>query len=155
VRENATRAGVAVDVRHGNASAMPFENGAFDFVVCMAAFKNFADPVGALNEIHRVLKPGAQASIFDLRKDASPEDIDAEVRDMHLSVLNAFLTRWIFRCGLLRRAYTRHDFERMAAASCFGRCEIAASGIGFEVRLVRDRRFVVNRGEPVLAASRP
>src|SRR5437867_3626417 len=57
-RENAAKAGVVVDVRHGNASAMPFPDRSFDFVVCMAAFKNFADPVGALDEIHRVLAPG-------------------------------------------------------------------------------------------------
>ncbi len=66
-QENANRAGVAVDVRHGNAAAMPFADASFDFVVCMTAFKNFADPIGALNEVHRVLKPKGQASIYDLR----------------------------------------------------------------------------------------
>ena len=84
-RENAAKSGVTVDVRHGNSSAMPFPDATFDFVVCVAAFKNFTDPVGALNEMHRVLRPGGQASIFDLRKDASLEDIDAGVRGMQLS----------------------------------------------------------------------
>src|SRR5262249_56910076 len=41
--ENAARAGVAIDVRHGNAAKMPFADASFDFVVCMAAFKNFMD----------------------------------------------------------------------------------------------------------------
>ncbi len=66
----------------------------------MVAFKNFTDPIGALNEIHRVLKPGGQASIFDLRKDAAREDIDAGVRDMQLSAWNALVTHWIFRTWL-------------------------------------------------------
>jgi ubiquinone/menaquinone biosynthesis C-methylase UbiE len=136
-RENAKKAGVSIDVRHGNAAAMPFADRSFDFVVCMAAFKNFSDPVGALNEMHRVLKPGARASIFDLRKDAAHEDIDAGVREMQLSRVNALLTRWIFRTWLLRKAYTRQELERMAAASCFGGCEITADGIGFELRLRR------------------
>ena len=135
--ENASRAGVAIDVRHGNAAAMPFADASFDLVVCMAAFKNFSDPAGALDEMHRVLKPGGQASIYDLRKDAALQDIDAEIRDMHLSTWNALLTRWIFRFGLLKSAYTREQLERMAAQSRFGRCEITPSGIGLELRLTR------------------
>jgi ubiquinone/menaquinone biosynthesis C-methylase UbiE len=137
-RGNAKRAGVAIDVRHGNASKMPFADGSFEFVVCMAAFKNFADPAGALNEIYRVLKPGGQASIYDLRKDAAREEIEDEVRGMNLPALSALLTRWIFRFGLLKRAYTRSDMERMAAASRFGRREIVPDGIGFELRLAKD-----------------
>lgn len=133
--ENAARAGVTVDARHGSASAMPFPDNAFDFVVSMAAFKNFADPVGAINEIHRVLAPGGAASIYDLRKDATLSEIDAEVRQMGLSKGSAMLTRWIFRCWLLKRAYTRQDLERMVAASRFGHCRIEAKGIGFELRL--------------------
>lgn len=58
--ENARREGVAIEFRHGNASQMPFADDSFDFVVCRAAFKNFSDPVGALDEIHRVLKPGGR-----------------------------------------------------------------------------------------------
>jgi len=136
-RENAAAAGVPVDVRLGNASAMPLPDASFDFVVCSAAFKNFSDPVGALDEIHRVLAPGGQASIFDLRKDASREDIDAEVRGMRMSALNAWMTRLTFRFVLLKRAYTRADVERMAADSRFRRCSLELDGIGFELRLVK------------------
>jgi ubiquinone/menaquinone biosynthesis C-methylase UbiE len=136
-RDNAAKAGVAVDVRHGNAAAMPFDDASFDFVVCMAAFKNFADPVGALDDMHRVLRPGGQASIYDLRKDAGREDIDREVRGMALSPLNAALTRFIFRFGLLKAAYTRDALERMAGESRFGQALILSDGIGFEVRLVK------------------
>jgi ubiquinone/menaquinone biosynthesis C-methylase UbiE len=138
-RENARRAGVAIDVRQGNASTMPFADTSFDYVVCMAAFKNFADPLGALNEVHRVLKPDGGASIFDLRKDATPQDIDAAVRDMNLSAVNALVTRWIFRNFLLRNAYSREVLERMVAASFFHHGDIVPDGIGFELRLVKER----------------
>src|SRR3974390_3507970 len=57
-RANAGRAGAAVYFLQGNAAAMPYPDASFDFAVCVAAFKNFGDPLGALNEIHRVLKPG-------------------------------------------------------------------------------------------------
>jgi len=116
---------------------MPFADASFDLVVCTAAFKNFSDPIGALNEIYRVLTPGGCASIYDLRKEASRDEIATDVRDMHLSAINALLTRWTFRFVLLKRAYTRAALENMVAASRFRTCEIRPDGVGFELRLAR------------------
>ena len=135
--ENARKAGVNVDFGHGDAAHMPFPDESFDFVVCRAAFKNFSDPVGALNEIHRVLMHGGRASIFDLRKDASPAAIDDEVAGMHLSALNAMLTRWTFRSVLLKNAYTREAIDVMVSQSRFAKGEVAQDGIGFELRLAK------------------
>ena len=136
-RQNAAAAGVAVDVRQGNASAMPFADASFDAAVCVAAFKNFTDPLGALDGIYRVLKPGGEASIFDLRKDAPARDVDADVRGMHLSAWNAFVTRWTFDHVLLKRAYSRVELERLAARSRFGGAVIGEDGIGVELRLTK------------------
>jgi hypothetical protein len=47
------------------------------------------------------------------------------------------VTRWIFRFGLLKAAYTREQLERMAAQSFFGRCEIRLHGIGLELQLTK------------------
>jgi ubiquinone/menaquinone biosynthesis C-methylase UbiE len=135
--EHARKAGVAVDFRLGNASEMPFPDASFDFVVCAAAFKNFGDPIGALNEIHRVLMPGGHASIYDLRKDASRGEIATEVQSMHLSTMNSLLTRWIFRFSLLRRAYTRESIKTLVAQSRFQTCQLETDGIGFELQLVK------------------
>jgi len=129
---NARRAGVTIDFRHGDVAQMPFPAAAFDFVTCTAAFKNFHDPVAALDEIHRVLRPGGRASIFDMRKDAPRAHIDREVREMHLSPPSAFVTRWIFRLGLLRAAYTRAALQAIVGRSRFGQGEIVPEGIGFE-----------------------
>ena len=116
---------------------MPFPDESFDFVVCRAAFKNFSDPVGAINEIHRVLVHGGRASIIDLRKDASPAAIDEEVAGMHLSALNAKLTRWTFRAMLLKSAYSREAIDAMVSQSRFAKGEISQDGIGFELRLAK------------------
>ena len=43
----------------------------FDFLLCRAAFKNFGQPVRALQEMCRVLKPGGRGLIIDLRHGAS------------------------------------------------------------------------------------
>ena len=135
--ENARKAGVSVDFRHGDAAHMPFPDESFDFVVCRAAFKNFSDPVGAINEIHRVLVHGGRASIIDLRKDASLADIDDEVAGMHMSALNAKLTKWTFRAMLLKSAYTREAIDAMVSQSRFAKGEISQDGIGFELRLAK------------------
>ena len=109
--ENAEKAGVAVTFREGNASSMPFEANSFDFVYCRAAFKNFSEPVQAINEMYRVLKPGGKAVIHDLRKDASPEAIKAAVKEMDMGWLNSLITRWIFKYSLfLKRAYSQDKF---------------------------------------------
>ena len=135
--ENARRAGVSIDFRLGDVANMPFPSESFDFVVCQAAFKNFPEPAQALDEIHRVLRSGGHASVFDLRKDAPLEAIDQEVREMQLAPFGAFVTKWIFRLGLLRAAYTREALETVVTRSRFGRGEIRQEGIGFEPRLVR------------------
>jgi ubiquinone/menaquinone biosynthesis C-methylase UbiE len=72
---NAAQAQVQVDFQRGNASGMPFKSDSFDFLLCRAAFKNFGAPLGALREMHRVLKPGGRALIIDLRKDTSNESV--------------------------------------------------------------------------------
>jgi ubiquinone/menaquinone biosynthesis C-methylase UbiE len=135
--ENAARAGVAVAFRHGDAAAMPFEAESFDFVVCRAAFKNFSEPVGALGEMHRVLKPGGTALVIDLRPDASPEALAAHVDGMGLGWFSRLLTRWTFKHMLLKRAYTQAQFRDMAAQTPFGGCEIREGSIGLEVPFVK------------------
>jgi ubiquinone/menaquinone biosynthesis C-methylase UbiE len=133
--ENAARAGVEAEFQHGDAAAIPYPADTFDFIVCRAAFKNFADPVGALGEMHRVLRPGGETLIIDMRKDASNEAIDSTVEDMKLGSMNTFITRAIFKYSLRKRAYSKADFQRMVAATPFRSAEIREQAIGFEVWL--------------------
>jgi len=135
--ENARQAGVAVEFRQGNASEMPYPDASFDFVVCRAAFKNFSDPMGALNEIYRVLRPGGRASVLDLRRESSPEEIRALVAGMALPPLSSFWTKLTFRFFLLKNAYSRDAIERMATHSRFGTCEVRDMGVEFDLRLAK------------------
>ena len=132
---NARTASVEVDFRHGNASVMPFADNTFDLILCRAAFKNFSQPVEAMNEMHRVLKPEGRALIIDLRKDASMEDISAYIKDANIGWANSLIYKVTFRYLLIPRAYSRRQFTEMAAGSRFGRAEISESGIGFEITL--------------------
>ena len=132
--EHARASGVAVEFRHGDATRMPFDAGRFDLVVCQAAFKNFLDPVRALDEMHRVLRPSGMAVIQDLNHAATRADIAAEVRRMHLTGINPVVTRLTLG-WLRRRAHTPAEFRALAQRSAFGDAEIRTDGIGLEVRL--------------------
>jgi ubiquinone/menaquinone biosynthesis C-methylase UbiE len=134
-RAKAREAGVAVDFRHGNASAMPFEAAGFDFIICRAAFKNFTAPVQAIQEMYRVLKPGGTALISDLRGDASPADINAHIATLRLGRINTLITKWTFKYFLLKNAYTRAEINRLVAQTPFDRCEIRSDAIGMEIWL--------------------
>jgi ubiquinone/menaquinone biosynthesis C-methylase UbiE len=134
-RGKAAEAGVSVDFRQGNASQMPFEAGSFDLSICVAAFKNFTEPVEAIREMHRVLKPGGIAIIDDLRKDASMADISAAVERMQLSPINAFLTRGSFRFLLLKNAYTQEQMRAFVLQTLFSTCEVQDEDIGMEIFL--------------------
>jgi len=136
-REHGTAAGVAVDFQQGDATAMPFADGSFDLVVCQAAFKNFRQPVSALDEMRRVLRPGGLAVVQDMRKEATTAEIDREVRDQALGAVNGFIVRRVL-AGLRNRAYSTAQFERLVAQSRFASCTIHADGIGLEVRLPRE-----------------
>jgi ubiquinone/menaquinone biosynthesis C-methylase UbiE len=132
---NARRASVTIDFQHGNASAMPFADNTFDLILCRAAFKNFSQPLEAMNEMHRVLKPLGRAVIIDLRKDASMDDISAYIKDANVGWANSFIYKVTFRYLLIPRAYSKRQFTDMAASSRFGGAEISESGIGFEITL--------------------
>lgn len=134
-KQNGARAGVRVDFRHGSASDMPFDDGQFDFVYCRAAFKNFSEPVRALREMYRVLKPAGRALIVDLRRDAPMSAISEGVAQMHLGFFSALSTRLTFRFMLLKRAYTKETFEELISETQFPGVRIVESGIGLEVWL--------------------
>ena len=53
---------------------MPLPDNAFDFSFCSWSFKNFKEPLKALNEVYRVLKPGGKALIVDLNLAATTDE---------------------------------------------------------------------------------
>src|SRR5262249_60238279 len=117
------------------AAEMPFAVRSFDFLACRAAFKNFADPLGALKEMHRVLRPGGRGLIIDLRRDASMEEIARYVDGLGVSFLNRQFMKLTFRYALLPRAWKVDAFADMLAQTAFRHTEIVPNAIGMEVWL--------------------
>ncbi|MDF2701581.1 MAG: hypothetical protein K0S10_525 [Rubrobacteraceae bacterium] len=64
----AARAGLSERVRFrvGDVAALPLPDGEFDGVVSTLSLHHWSDPARGLAEIHRILKPGGEARIYDL-----------------------------------------------------------------------------------------
>jgi ubiquinone/menaquinone biosynthesis C-methylase UbiE len=135
--KKAAQAGVQVDFQQGSASNLPFPKCSFDFLLCRAAFKNFAHPVEALKEMSRVLKPGGRAMIIDLKRNASPEEISKGIDEMKLSRVNAILTKLAFKTMLIKSAYTKEEFQQMIWEASFSDVQIEENYMGLEITLTR------------------
>jgi len=129
-RKNAEVVGADARFEQGNVAQMPFADRSFDFLVCRAAFKNFADPVGALKEMQRVLKPGGRGLIIDLRRDAAMTDIAAYVDGLGVSFLNGLAMKLTFRAMLLPRAWRMDAFSDLLRQVPFRHTEIVPNAIG-------------------------
>lgn len=131
--KNATEAGVAVDFRQGSASSIPFADDTFDFLHCSGAFKQFGQPVVALQEMYRVLKPGGRGIIGDLRRDASWRALNQAVDTWGLPLFDRILAKFSFQLLVRKEAYTKNQFQRMLTQTKFRRIEIKENDIEFEV----------------------
>jgi SAM-dependent methyltransferase len=84
---HAARAGLSERVRFevGDAGSLPLPESSFDVVVSTGSLHHWPDPARGLGEIHRVLKPGGEAWIYDLAHWLWPRAL----RESRLSELSA------------------------------------------------------------------
>lgn len=64
-RDRAARLGAKVDLKEGNAEALPFADNSFDSVVCALSLCTIPDHAKAISEMARVLKPGGKLLLLD------------------------------------------------------------------------------------------
>ncbi|HEX6773405.1 MAG TPA: methyltransferase domain-containing protein [Acidobacteriaceae bacterium] len=128
---NAAAEGVTARFQRGNAAALPVDDASVDFVVCRAAFKNFTEPVKALAEMRRVLHPGGNALLIDMRRDVSVAEIRRYVDGLGVSRLNRWFMMLSFRGMLIRRAYPIEEIRRMAVAAGWTDVRIETAPMGF------------------------
>jgi ubiquinone/menaquinone biosynthesis C-methylase UbiE len=136
-RRNADAEGVKARFDLGNAAALPVEDAGVDFVVCRAAFKNFAEPVKALAEFRRVLRPGGKALLIDMRRDASIAEIRQYVQGLGVSRLNRWFMMFVFRNMLIKRAYPLQEIHRMTREAGWADPRIDPSRMGFEAWMTK------------------
>ena len=136
-RRNAAAERVEAQFEIGNAAALPVESGSVDVVVCRAAFKNFSEPVKALSEMRRVLRPGGTALLIDMRRDASLAEIRGYVNGLGVSLLNRWFMMLVFRFMLIKRAYPVDDIRNMARQAGWVDPKIEITTVGFEAWMAK------------------
>ncbi len=122
---------VDIDFQQGNVSEMPFHENVFNFIICVLAFKNFKEPLKALEEMHRVLKPGSTALIIDLNRKASMKVTKIVAENMGLKGIMAYVAGAIQR----QAAYSRKEFESFISQTGFKDFVIKDTNLGFSIYL--------------------
>lgn len=87
------------------ASSLPFANHSFDIIVSASAFHFFDDPVAALSEMKRVLKPDGKVFILDWCKDY----FFCRLIDLYLKIFNS----------AHKRCYTQAEFHELLTSANF------------------------------------
>jgi ubiquinone/menaquinone biosynthesis C-methylase UbiE len=64
-RTRAEELGREIDLKEGNAEALPFEDASFDTVVCTLGLCGIPDERTAIGEMYRVLRPGGVLLLLD------------------------------------------------------------------------------------------
>ena len=122
-------AGMAVDLRAGSIESTSYDDCFFDIVTCNASMSYWKDPILCFDEIHRILRPGGCAVLFEPQKDVDMAQVVATINanladKSHLRRflavnLNTFALRRGYLAGL--RLYAVSELEEMVQQSRFGR----------------------------------
>ena len=120
-RSNAAKAGLAdrLTFQAGNAGRLEFADSSFDMVISTGMLHSLKEPVAVLQEIHRVLKAGREAWIFDPAKVASA--VDRKKWKASLNWQERFFL-WLFQLfGLHKpiKTYTREQAIALIAKTDF------------------------------------
>jgi len=115
-RENVIAAGLSdvITVTEGNAGRIPFADDSFDIVVSTGSIHHWKEPVPALNEVYRVLKPCAYALMYDLVSDTPAPALREMAQEF------GRLRTWMFWLhGFEEPFYQRRNFELLARPTRF------------------------------------
>ena len=128
---NAREHGVSdrVVFQEGDASAMPFGEASFDFVISSGSLHHWDEPSRIFREIHRVLVPGCRALISDLRSDAPDEKICESVAEV-----DSWFMRWGLRHSF-REGHAVREVEQLLDDIAFASIRTDVHGVSMAIWL--------------------
>jgi ubiquinone/menaquinone biosynthesis C-methylase UbiE len=110
IRRARARHGVAPRWLVADACRLPFAAGAFGQVVASFSFHIWPCPVAGLLELRRVLAPGGRAWVYELRREASLQNLRAFAREAGLPF---FLTYLGYKIVSRHHALPESEFARL------------------------------------------
>ena len=117
-----------VHFQYGSAESIPFGDGYFDLIISTLSFHHWAKPKECLKEIHRVLKNGGEAWIYDLRRELTKE-ARVQLRNRY-GLFLSFLVLYFVR---LHSSVRLQDVQEI----------ISLSEIGFTEKIMEDRGIIL------------
>jgi ubiquinone/menaquinone biosynthesis C-methylase UbiE len=120
----------------GSVYSLPYENDFFDMVVSTLSFHHWNEPIIGLNEIYRVLKPGRECRIYEIRQDL-PQDAREEARKKYGWFLGALGLRFV----QLHSSISMDEAKRLEMDSrlAFKNLEIEGNGILLRLRFKKNQ----------------
>ena len=121
-------AGLDVDLRQGSIERTTYDGGYFDVVTASSSMSYWENLVPCFDEIHRILKPGGVAVLFEPQKDIDMDQVVATIkanmadasplRRFGAVALNKFGLRRARKIGL--KLYALDELAEIARRSRFG-----------------------------------
>ena len=125
-RKNMIDAGLSdvIEVKEGNASNIPFADSSFDIVVSTGSIHHWKTPTTALNDVYRVLKPGAYALMYDLVSNTPASLLDEMAREF-----GKLKTMMFWLHSFEEPFYTRENFESLSQPTLFKKGQTQFVGV--------------------------
>ncbi|MGQ0642564.1 MAG: GTP-binding protein [Gemmatimonadaceae bacterium] len=124
-----TSNGDGLELRAGDAHAIPCGDASVDAILCECALSTFIDQPGALREMHRVVRPGGRVAISDMVLEGT---------------LPATLQEWLHNGTCLEQALSSQAYVQALEAAGFVMCEQWDASTALRELLLRVKRNLVS-----------
>ena len=135
-RQNAEDAELSQRVQFecGSAEHIPYRDRYFDLVVSTLSFHHWANRIECLKEIHRVLKTGGEAWIYEIRKDTTRE-AKKQLKDRY----GRFVSFIVLYSVRLHSAMSLQEFQNITSLPQLGfsQMTIEDKGLALKLRLLK------------------
>jgi ubiquinone/menaquinone biosynthesis C-methylase UbiE len=120
-----------VEYKQGKAEAIPFSDNMFDAVFTNGSLHKWANPVKALNEIHRVLKRKGKFFLSDLKRDMNPLmmwflKINTQPKEMRSGLISS-----------INAAYTKEEIAVILNKTKLIDAIVSENMIGIEIKGIK------------------
>ncbi len=133
-------AGIEVDLRVGNIRSTDYQSDFFDLITCTGSLYLWDDPWEGLEEIHRILRAGKTAYLYETHKDFNRHHFRETLRAnlKRESILRRLLTPHFLK-QQLRMTYAIHEMieiiERTRFREYYQLNKISLAGLAIWVRI--------------------
>jgi ubiquinone/menaquinone biosynthesis C-methylase UbiE len=110
----------AVDLQVGNIVQTAYRDNFFDCIVSSGSFYNWDQPIDGLNEIHRILKSGKSAYIFESTRDYNGTLLNSRLEEnlKAYTFIRKMISKYFLR-KQLRMTYSIQEYEKILRSTKF------------------------------------